>query len=101
MYCKCADGKTGDAAELFERVAHSIKVRRYSEAISDLNADPTLSEAYRHRASILRKLFRFYLAIVVQCFCKVLFHIPVQYKTAVYLKSIWERFSVASLCIHI
>ncbi|XP_017240855.1 dnaJ protein P58IPK homolog [Daucus carota subsp. sativus] len=57
------DGKPGDAAELYERVAHSIKVKRYSEAISDLNAaieaDPTLSEAYRHRASILRQLCRY------------------------------------------
>lgn len=72
-YCQCADGKPGDAAELFERVAHSIKVKRYSEAISDLNAaieaDPTLSEAYRHRASILRQLCRFYLATLIRPSC--------------------------------
>lgn len=57
------DGKPGDAAELFERVSQSIKVKRYSEAIDDLNtaidADPTLSEAYWHRASILRQLCRY------------------------------------------
>uniref|UniRef100_A0A5B6ZD69 J domain-containing protein n=1 Tax=Davidia involucrata TaxID=16924 RepID=A0A5B6ZD69_DAVIN len=57
------DGKPGDAAELFERVSQSIKVKRYSEALDDLNAaieaDPTLSEAYWHRASILRQLCRY------------------------------------------
>ncbi|GFZ14293.1 DnaJ P58IPK-like protein [Actinidia rufa] len=57
------DGKPGDAAELFGRVSQSIKVKRYSEALDDLNAaieaDPTLSEAYWHRASILRQLCRF------------------------------------------
>ncbi|BBH06008.1 homolog of mamallian P58IPK [Prunus dulcis] len=38
----------------------SIKVKRYSEALNDLNAaieaDPTLSEAYYHRASVLRHI---------------------------------------------
>ncbi|XP_057475480.1 dnaJ protein P58IPK homolog [Actinidia eriantha] len=57
------DGKPGDAAELFGRVSQSIKVKRYSEALDDLNAaieaDPTLSEAYWHRASILRQLCRY------------------------------------------
>uniref|UniRef100_A0A5B6ZFW2 J domain-containing protein n=1 Tax=Davidia involucrata TaxID=16924 RepID=A0A5B6ZFW2_DAVIN len=57
------DGKPGDAAELFERVSQSIKVKRYSEALDDLNAaieaDPKLSEVYWHRASILRQLCRY------------------------------------------
>ncbi|GAV64694.1 DnaJ domain-containing protein/BTAD domain-containing protein/TPR_11 domain-containing protein [Cephalotus follicularis] len=57
------DGKPGNAAELFERVSQSIKVKRYSEALDDLNsaieADPTLSEAYFHRASIQRQLCRY------------------------------------------
>ena len=55
--------KAGNAAELFERVSQSVKVKRYSEALDDLNAaieaDPALSEAYFHRASILRRLCRF------------------------------------------
>ncbi|KAA8516537.1 hypothetical protein F0562_016957 [Nyssa sinensis] len=57
------DGKPGDVADFFERVSQSIKVKRYSEALDDLNAaieaDPTLSEAYWHRASILRQLCRY------------------------------------------
>lgn len=57
------DGKAGNAAELFERVSESVKVKRYSEALDDLNtaieADPMLSEAYSHRASILRQLCRY------------------------------------------
>ncbi|KAA8518766.1 hypothetical protein F0562_016460 [Nyssa sinensis] len=57
------DGKPGDAAEMFERVSQSIKVKRYSEALDDLNAaiegDPNFSEAYWHRASILRQLCRY------------------------------------------
>ena len=59
----CANGKPGNAAELFERVSQSIKVKRYSEALNDLNAaieaDPALSEAYFHRASVLRQLCRY------------------------------------------
>nr|GEW65645.1 DnaJ protein P58IPK homolog [Tanacetum cinerariifolium] len=58
-----SDGKSGDTAELFERVSQSIKVKRYSEAINDLNtaieADPSLSEAYLRRASVLRRLCRY------------------------------------------
>ena len=58
------DGKPGSAAELFERVSQSIKVKHYSEAINDLNAaieaDPTLSEAYYHRGSVLRQLCRLF-----------------------------------------
>nr|XP_043631316.1 dnaJ protein P58IPK homolog [Erigeron canadensis] len=57
------DGKSGDNAELFERVSQSIKVKHYSEAINDLNAaieaDPSLSEAYWRRASVLRQLCRY------------------------------------------
>ncbi|XP_041023129.1 dnaJ protein P58IPK homolog [Juglans microcarpa x Juglans regia] len=57
------DGKPGNAADLLERVSQSIKVKRYSEALDDLNAaieaDPTLSEAYFRRASILRQLCRY------------------------------------------
>lgn len=63
--CGNTDGKSGDTSELFERVSHSIKVKRYSEAINDLNtaieADPSLSEAYWRRASVLRHLCRFFL----------------------------------------
>ncbi|KAG8374245.1 hypothetical protein BUALT_Bualt11G0111200 [Buddleja alternifolia] len=58
-----ADGKPGDAAALFERVSQSIKVKKYSEALSELNAaleaDPLLSEAYWRRASILRQQCRY------------------------------------------
>ncbi|XWS43601.1 hypothetical protein CRYUN_Cryun16bG0118400 [Craigia yunnanensis] len=57
------DGKPVNAAELFERVSQSIKVKRYSEALNDLNAaieaDPALSEAYSRRASVLRQLCRY------------------------------------------
>ncbi|KAK2972141.1 hypothetical protein RJ640_007202 [Escallonia rubra] len=57
------DGKSSSSLDLFERVAQNIKVKRYSEAINDLNAaieaDPTLSEAFRHRASVLRQLCRY------------------------------------------
>ncbi|KZV35096.1 hypothetical protein F511_04401 [Dorcoceras hygrometricum] len=57
------DGKAGDAAALFERVSQSIKVKKYSEALNDLNAaigaDPALSEAYWRRASVLRQLCRY------------------------------------------
>ena len=61
----CADGKPGNTAELFERVSQSIKVKRYSEALNDLNAaieaDPALSEAYYHQASVLRQICRYFL----------------------------------------
>lgn len=64
MNLACADGRPGNAAELFERVSQSIKVKRYSEALNDLNAaieaDPTLSEAYYHRASVLRHICRYF-----------------------------------------
>ena len=60
----CLGGKSGNAAELFERVSQSVKMKRYSEALDDLNAaieaDSTLSEAYWHRASILRQICRFF-----------------------------------------
>ncbi|XP_019426216.1 PREDICTED: dnaJ protein P58IPK homolog [Lupinus angustifolius] len=56
-------GKPGNSAELFERVSESIKVKRYTEALDDLNAaieaDPNLSEAYLFRASVLRQLCRY------------------------------------------
>ncbi|KAL8168020.1 hypothetical protein V2J09_009519 [Rumex salicifolius] len=57
------DGKPENASKLLERVSESIKVKRYSEALDDLNAaieaDPSLSEAYWHRASVLRQLCRY------------------------------------------
>lgn len=57
------DGILGNSAELFEKVSQNVKVKRYSEALDDLNAaieaDPKLSEAYFHRGSILRQLCRF------------------------------------------
>lgn len=50
------------ADDLLERASQSIKVKRYSEALEDLNAAieavPALSEAYSRRASILRELCR-------------------------------------------
>lgn len=58
-----SDGKSGDAAELFERASQSIKVKHYTEALNDLNAaieaDPNLSESYLFRASVLRQLCRY------------------------------------------
>lgn len=55
--------KHGDAAALFQKVSENVKVKRYSEALDDLKsaieADPSLSEAYWHRASILRQLCRY------------------------------------------
>ncbi|XP_027071442.1 dnaJ protein P58IPK homolog [Coffea arabica] len=57
------DGKPGDAAALFQRVSESVKVKKYTEALDDLkaaiDADPALSEAYWHQASILRQLCRY------------------------------------------
>ncbi|CAN1274788.1 DnaJ protein P58IPK homolog [Linum perenne] len=58
-----SDAKTKSAAELFDRVSQSVKVKRYSDALDDLNsaieADPSLSEAYLRRASILRQICRY------------------------------------------
>ncbi|XP_050228647.1 dnaJ protein P58IPK homolog [Mercurialis annua] len=59
-----SEGKGGNSAsELFKKVDESVKVKRYSDAIDDLNAaieaDPSLSEAYFRRASILRHLCRY------------------------------------------
>ncbi|KAL4605394.1 hypothetical protein ACB092_09G025100 [Castanea dentata] len=55
--------EAGNAAELLERVSQSVKVKRYSDALDDLNtaieADPMFSEAYFRRASILRQLCRY------------------------------------------
>lgn len=63
FYVQRTDGKPGDAAAMFERVSQSIKVKKYSEALDELNtaieADPALSEAYLRRASILRQLCRY------------------------------------------
>ncbi|CAA2953299.1 dnaJ P58IPK homolog [Olea europaea subsp. europaea] len=63
------DGQPSDAAALFERASQSIKVKKYSEALDDLNAaietDPGLSEAYWHRASILRRFCRLDIEIFV------------------------------------
>ncbi|KFK38363.1 hypothetical protein AALP_AA3G104400 [Arabis alpina] len=57
------DGQSVDAAELFERASQSIKVKSYTDALDDLNAaieaDPSLSEAYFKRASILRRFCRY------------------------------------------
>lgn len=58
-----SDAKSGNVADLLERVSQSIKMKRYSEALEDLNAaieaDPALSEAYSRRANILRQLCRY------------------------------------------
>ncbi|KAL1193906.1 DnaJ P58IPK-like protein [Cardamine amara subsp. amara] len=57
------DGQSVDAAELFERASQSIKVKSYTDALDDLNAaieaDPSLSEVYFKRASILRRFCRY------------------------------------------
>lgn len=57
------DDQSVDAAELFERASQSIKVKSYTDALDDLNAaieaDPSLSEAYFKRASILRRFCRY------------------------------------------
>lgn len=57
------DREAGNAAELLERVSQSVKVKRYSDALDDLNTaietDPMFSEAYFRRASILRQLCRY------------------------------------------
>ncbi|KAH0908023.1 hypothetical protein HID58_039850 [Brassica napus] len=57
------DGQSVDAAELFERASQSIKVKRFSDALDDLNAaievDPALSDAYFKRASVLRHFCRY------------------------------------------
>lgn len=57
------DGYSVDAAELFERVSQSIKVKSYTDALDDLSetieADPSLSEAYFKRATILRRFCRY------------------------------------------
>lgn len=67
-----ADGQPSDAAALFERASQSIKVKKYSEALDDLNAaieaDPGLSDAYWHRASILRRFCRLDIGIFVTAF---------------------------------
>lgn len=56
------DVKPGSAA-FFQRVSENIKLKHYGQALEDLTtaveADPTLSEAYRHRASVSRQLCRF------------------------------------------
>lgn len=69
-----SDGSLGNSAELFEKVSQNVKVKRYSEALDDLNAaieaDPKLSEAYFHRGSILRKLCRFSPPLVLEIHCK-------------------------------
>lgn len=57
------DDQAVNVAGLLERVSQSVKVKRYSDALNDLNtaieADPTLSEAYYHRASVLRQICRY------------------------------------------
>lgn len=62
------DDQAVNVAGLLERVSQSVKVKRYSDALNDLNtaieADPTLSEAYYHRASVLRQICRRFLADV-------------------------------------
>lgn len=58
-----SDGIPVKADDYLEKAAQSIKVKRYSEALEDLNAaieaDPTLSEAYSRRANVLRQLCRY------------------------------------------
>ncbi|XP_047159879.1 dnaJ protein P58IPK homolog [Vigna umbellata] len=58
-----SDGNPENAAELFERVSQSVKVKHYTEALDDLNAaieaDPNLSKAYLFRASVLRQICRY------------------------------------------
>ncbi|KAL9677051.1 hypothetical protein QQ045_005278 [Rhodiola kirilowii] len=57
------DNKPGSTDDLLQKASQNIKVKHYSEALNDLNTaievDPMLSEAYLHRASVLRKLCRY------------------------------------------
>lgn len=57
------DAKPGNVADLFKRVSENIQVKRFSEALNDLNTiledDPNHSEAYLRRASVLRQLCRY------------------------------------------
>ncbi|PIA38566.1 hypothetical protein AQUCO_02700050v1 [Aquilegia coerulea] len=58
------DGKPGgDVANLFKRSSENLQFKQYDEALNNLNAalevDPTLSEAYQRRASVLRQLCRY------------------------------------------
>ncbi|KAK9124299.1 hypothetical protein Sjap_013901 [Stephania japonica] len=59
----CLDSEPGSASDFLKKASESIKHRHYGEALEDLNtaleADPTLSDAYRQRASVLRQLCRF------------------------------------------
>ena len=52
-----------DAIALLKRASETIKVKQYDEALQLLNsaieADASLSEAYRQRASVLRQLCRY------------------------------------------
>ncbi|KAF5203345.1 Dnaj protein p58ipk-like protein [Thalictrum thalictroides] len=62
--CWNADGKSGgDAADLFKKSTENLQFKQYNEALNNLNAaleaDPTLSEAYQRRASVLRQLCRY------------------------------------------
>lgn len=70
------DGTSTDVAGLLERASRNIKMKLYNEALNDLNsaieADPTLSEAYLHRASTHRMLCRcaFIIGLYFQFGCR-------------------------------
>ncbi|KAK9158306.1 hypothetical protein Scep_004880 [Stephania cephalantha] len=53
----------GIASDYLKKASESIKLRHYGQALEDLDvaleADPTLSDTYRQRASVLRQLCRF------------------------------------------
>ncbi|KAK1265400.1 Chaperone protein dnaJ 6 [Acorus gramineus] len=57
------DSELGDAANLLKQATDIIKTKNYGDALGYLNdaieADPKLSEAYRHRAYVLRHLCRY------------------------------------------
>ncbi|CAN6470417.1 unnamed protein product [Victoria cruziana] len=57
------DFPSEDAATLLKKASDNIKIRHYIKALEELNAaivsDPTLSEAYMHRAFAYRQLCRY------------------------------------------
>jgi len=61
-----------DAITFLKRASETIKVKQYDEALQLLNsaieADASLSEAYRQRASVLRQLCRYFTHESTFCF---------------------------------
>lgn len=97
-----ADHKPGNAANFFQRVSESIKLKHYSQALEDLNAaieaDPRLSEAYWHRATALRQSCRFFHVNAIFAF----FSSNVLQGTPVYWRTHWEQLvTIAELIVNL